>query len=382
MTGWVSQDKENTMPASPTVHPLPIWADRASFGKFHRMRVLKTIFIILLALVALLVIRGLFGSKTFRIERSTLIKAPAEMIYPKISSLKNMHDWSPWKEKDPNAKMTMEGTDGTIGASMSWEGNDDVGSGKQEITELVPNKSVRTALHFYKPWEAENVATFDLVPSGDSTKVTWGMEGENGFMMRVMSVFMDMDKMVGPDFEKGLSNLKKTTEEECAKMEAEMAEKIKAANITVTDRPAMMYVGNRAVVKFSDMHDFFMKSLPAAYEAAGKAKVKMSGAPVGLFYTYDETKMESDLLAGIPVPAEAKGKITGMQEVEIPACKAYTAVYTGPYEGSKAVHEAIALKMKMDNASLGGPVIEEYVTDPGHEPDSTKWVTNIIYPVK
>lgn len=345
------------------------------------MRVLKTIFIIVLALVALLLIRGLFGAKTFRIERSTVIAAPAEAVFPKIASLKTMYDWSPWKEKDPNAKTTMEGTDGAVGSSMSWEGNKDVGSGKQEVTELVPNKSMRMALHFIKPWEANNTATFDLAPAGDSTKVTWGLEGENGFMMRVMSVFMDMDKMVGPDFEKGLANLKAMAEAEQAEAaKAKAAEPVVA--IQTGDRPAATYVGIKSDPKlpWAAMEKFFMDNSSKLYETLGKANVKPAGPMCGLYYDWNEKEMTTSMMVCVPV---AEGtKVKGLETEKMPATRAYWTVLNGPYGGMKAAHEALGARIEADSLDHGGPVLEEYVAGPGTETDSTKYVTNIIYPVK
>ncbi len=346
------------------------------------MRALKVILVILAVLAAILVVLGLVGPKSYRVERSTVLKAPVEAVYPQVSSLRNMQDWSPWKEKDPDAKMSLEGTDGAVGSSMSWDGNDKVGKGKQEITELVPNKSVRTVLTFIEPFESKSNGTIDLEAMGDSTKVTWGMQGDNNFVSRIMCVFMNMDKMVGPDFDNGLGKLKTLVDGRQAVEEAERAEVLNAFRFATADRPATLYVGTRETVKWVDMDAFFAKNMPAAFAAIGKAKVKPSGPASGVYFKWDVVNKSADVLAGAPIPADAKGKVQGFTEYEMPASKSYTIVYTGPYSGMKKPHDAMAVKMKMDKVSLNEAVIEEYISNPMTEKDSTKLVTNIIYLVK
>ena len=128
------------------------------------MRALKTILIILLAVAALIVVLGLIGPKTTVVERSTVIAAPVESVYPHISSLKESFKWSPWIDADKDQKTTFSGTDGTVGSIQEWVG-DTVGTGSQEIIELESNKHVGSTLKFIEPFESQAKVDLDLATS-------------------------------------------------------------------------------------------------------------------------------------------------------------------------------------------------------------------------
>lgn len=342
------------------------------------MRALKTILIILGALLGVIILLGLMGKKEFRVERSITIQAPAAAVYANISSLAGMDKWGPWKEMEHNMTATLSGSpDGQIGAISHWKS--DESEGEMELAELVPNSKVSTKLRFISPWAANNEATYDLEALGDSTRITWGMQGQNNFMAKVMSAFMNMDAMVGPMFEKGLSNLKTLTEQEHA---ASVSAKGAGYEITVTDRPAMLYVGKREVVKWADMKEFFGKNFGAGFAAIGKAGVAPAGAPSGVYFAWNEKDQTADMIAGVPVAMDAKAKLKGMDVFEAPASKAYVIDYVGGYMGVGKAHEAMDVRMKADSVQINQVVIEEYITDPGQEPDSTKWHTNVVYLVK
>lgn len=344
------------------------------------MRALKTILIILLALAALVVLLGLMGPKDFRVERSTVINAPASAVYANVSSLAAMDKWGPWKEMEHNMTAQMSGSpDGQVGAISHWKS--DESEGEQELKELVPNKSVRTELRFLTPWPATNMGTFDIEEKGDSAKVTWGIQGQNDFIGRVMGVFMNMDEMIGPMFEKGLSNLKDLTEKEAAVQNAEQDRLVDGFEIGISDRPAIAYYGTRKTVKWSELEAFFGKNFGAAFGAAKAAGVE-PGTPSGIFFDWNEKDKTADLLAGVPVPADSKEKLKGMTWYETPASKAYTIDYYGSYEGTGKAHEAMDKKLKADGVEMNMNVIEEYVTDPSTEPDTSKWLTKVVYLVK
>lgn len=341
------------------------------------MRALKIVLIILVSLAVVAVILGLTGSDTFRYERSVTIAAPSNVVYGHTSSLGAMDKWSPWNDLDPNMKKTLEGTDGTLGATAKWEGNDDVGKGEQRIDSLVPDKLVRTHLTFIEPFASESDALIELQGMGDSTKVTWAMVGENGFMSKLMGKFFDMDAMIGKDFEKGLGRLKELAEKTFAE-----APKAPVYEIVTVDRPAMLYVGKREVVKWADMKDFFGTNFGSGMAAIGKAGVAPAAVPSGVYFEWNEKDMTADMIAGIPVPLDAKAKLKGLDLYEAPASKALVIDYYGGYSNMMAAHGAMDAYMKANNLSMNQNVIEEYISDPGTEPDSSKWLTKIIYLVK
>ncbi len=149
----------------------------------------------------------------FVVERSETIAATAERIFGEVGNLQGWDNWSPWAEMDPNMNKTYTGESGAVGSSYHWTGNRKVGEGQMTITEVTPDSRVAIDLKFIKPFKSENVTEIMLNPNGDTTEVTWRMTGPNTFMTKVMALIgRNMDKMVGPDFEKGLSKLKRITE--------------------------------------------------------------------------------------------------------------------------------------------------------------------------
>jgi len=169
-------------------------------------------------LVAVLVVLGLALTKpnVFRLARSARIKAPPEKVYPYVADFHRWVEWSPWEGIDAELKRTYEGAKSGIGAVYLWEGAK-TGMGRMEIMDASANRHIGIKLDFFKPFEAHNVCEFTFEPLNDIdlghvTAVTWSMHGPMPFMSKVMHVFMNMDKMVGKDFEKGLHALKGLTE--------------------------------------------------------------------------------------------------------------------------------------------------------------------------
>jgi hypothetical protein len=149
---------------------------------------------------------------TMRVERSTAVKATPPQIFPLINDFRRWTAWSPWEKIDPALNRTYKGAAQGRGAVYEWTGNRQVGQGRMEITDAAEPGRVTIDLDFIKPFKAHNVTRFELVPEGDSTRVTWTMTGATPFMGKVMGVFVDMDQMIGKDFEKGLVALKAVAE--------------------------------------------------------------------------------------------------------------------------------------------------------------------------
>jgi uncharacterized protein YndB with AHSA1/START domain len=169
--------------------------------------VLRTI---VLGILAVLVVGTAFIASRpsgFTIERSAEIAAPPEAVFALLNDFHQWGRWSPWEKLDPNMKRMFDGPQSGPGASYSWAGNGDVGEGRMKIAEAKPSESVTIDVEFLKPFPAKNRTTFTLEPSAGGTKVRWAMQGENGFVGKAMSLVMDMDAMIGKDFEEGLANL-------------------------------------------------------------------------------------------------------------------------------------------------------------------------------
>lgn len=175
-------------------------------------KVLLGILGVLALAVAGLLIFAATKPDSFRVQRSVAIKAPPDKIFARINDLRAHAAWSPWEKKDPGMKRSFGGPPAGIGATYEWDGNENVGQGRMEIAETVPPTRVTMKLDFIRPFEAHNMAEFVLQPAGDSTTVTWAIYGPSPYISKVMTMFFDMDQMIGKEFETGLANLKALTE--------------------------------------------------------------------------------------------------------------------------------------------------------------------------
>ena len=177
---------------------------------------LKTILLGLLGLLAtgLVVVLILAARKpdTFQVTRSIAINAAPERIYPLIADFRAWSAWSPWEKKDPAMKRTFGGPETGVGATYAWAGDKNVGEGSMRITEAQAPGKLALKLDFLKPFEAHNDVVFALTPQSQGTNVTWIMTGPKPFIGKIIHVFMDMDRMVGGDFEAGLKAMKAAAE--------------------------------------------------------------------------------------------------------------------------------------------------------------------------
>lgn len=168
--------------------------------------------IVIVVLVAAVLLFAASRPDTFHVQRSASIKAPPEKVFALINDYRNWNAWSPWEKKDPALKRTFSATTSGKGATYAWEGNKDVGQGRMEIAEAVAPSSITIKLDFVQPFEAHNIVDFTLTPLADATTVTWAMRGDTPYFAKIIHVFIDMDSMVGKDFEAGLANLKAIAE--------------------------------------------------------------------------------------------------------------------------------------------------------------------------
>ena len=153
---------------------------------------------------------------SFRVERTATINAPPERIFPLINDFQRWGAWSPFEKKDPGMKRTVSGVSSGKGAVYEWDGNKEIGQGRMEIVESVPPSRVTLTLDFTRPFEAHNIVDFTLEPRGNSSQVTWAIHGPSPFISKVMGIVLNMDKMIGKDFEAGLAALKTVSEQQSA----------------------------------------------------------------------------------------------------------------------------------------------------------------------
>jgi hypothetical protein len=142
-----------------------------------------------------------------RISRSAHIAAAPEKVFEQVNSFHNWQHWSPWAKLDPDSKATFTGPEAGEGAQFAWDGNDQVGAGDMTIVGSKPHEQIDIKLHFIKPMEGDNHTLFTFAPSGEGTDVTWTMTGQNNFFGKLACLFIDMDQMLGREFDKGLASL-------------------------------------------------------------------------------------------------------------------------------------------------------------------------------
>lgn len=173
--------------------------------------VIKILIAVAAILVVLVVVIATRPS-AFRVERSATISAPAPVVFAQVNDFHQWEAWSPYVKRDPGMKKSFEGAPAGVGASYTWSGNHEVGEGRTTIIESRPSELIRITLEFVRPFAGTSTAEFTFRPEGERTAVTWSLAGRNNFPAKAMGLIMNMDKMLGDDFEKGLAQMKAIAE--------------------------------------------------------------------------------------------------------------------------------------------------------------------------
>lgn len=332
---------------------------------------MKKILYILIGLIAIYLILCLVGPSTMKAERSITINAPADLIKSKMIDLKFFHEtWSPWTEKDPNMKLTYSGETGKEGNSMAWDSEvKEVGKGSMTY-KYTHGDTIMESLYFEGQGEAQ---IYHIVtPMGDSSKVSWIMQNTVPFPFRVMMLFMNIDKMVGPDFEKGLAKLKMA-------LESMPAQETAHYDVQELSWDAKIFYGKKETLSFDKMSVFFANTYPKLFTDLAATKHEMIGHPKAIYFAFNEKTMITTCAAVLEVP---KGvELKNWEKFETPATKVLLIEYYGAYDKSAGAHHAMDVYLK-EKSLTHSYVIEEYVTDPMMEKDTAKWLTNIFYLIK
>jgi hypothetical protein len=178
---------------------------------FEAIAIIAVVFVVAIA-IAIVLILAVTKPNVFRVQRATTIQAPLEKIFALINDFHRWRSWSPYENRDPAMQRGFAGADKGKGAIYTWDGNNNVGSGRMEIVDSSAPSKIVIKLDFIKPFEGHNTAEFTMLPHGDATNVTWTMYGPASFMSKLMQVFINLDRMIGKDFEIGLANLKRLAE--------------------------------------------------------------------------------------------------------------------------------------------------------------------------
>lgn len=342
------------------------------------MKILKGLGIGIALLVAVYLILALFGPAKTHVERSTMINADAMTVYNEVNTLTHWKMWSYWDNIDPNMKSTFEGPESGVAAKHLWESeNDSVGKGSLTISKSDPGKFVETTLEF--EGMGTSVGGWIMKDTAGMTMVTAYMDMETPFIFRPMMLFMDMDEMLGGDFEKSLAGLKKHCEslpspQQAAEYVMEMSTLPGMKIMSIKDSGTLVELP----MKFGALYGEIGAELK-------KQGLTQSGPVIAVYDSVDyrpDGSMYFWFAAGVPVDKPGKSTARVMYWESNPANAAIKCNYYGGYNNMGECHEQIDKYMTANNKVKNGPVWEVYVTDPGLEPDSTKWLTEIYYPVQ
>lgn len=334
---------------------------------------MKKVLYVVLAIALIYLVCCLIGPAEIKVERSGTINAPVDAIKSQITDYSVFAKWSPWQEKDPNMKTTIEGEAGKVGHKYAWEGNKDVGKGTMEITSVTADKVVEKLVF---DGRGANDVSFDFKPDGAGTNVTWAMNMNIGFFGRGMMMFMKgkVDKMLGGDFEKGLAKLKTVSE---AAAVAAVTPKYEVKELNWEEKT---YYGTKSTNLTMDKVGAFLgENLSKIAGDLTKAKFAPTSAPSCLILKWDDATMSGDMAAVFA--ADSKAKVKEWEKYTIPAGKVLTIAYFGGYDKIKDAFTAIKTYAS-EKGFTKSVFLEEYITDPMSEKDTAKWQTNIYCMVK
>lgn len=333
---------------------------------------LKKILIGLVGLIVALLLIAFALPGKIEVSKSISINAPAENVFGEINDLEKNPNWSYWNNQYKDGMTVTYGDVRTgVGAFSSWDGEES-GKGSMTITESVPNQSIKIELDFMEGGTADSWYTFE--PEGEGTKLTTGFSTELGMnpFMRWIGFVMIKPEM-NKAFDYNLGKLKEIAE----------AKPLFTVTITEVDTKPVSYIGVSSTMSMDDIDAVSAqmgKSYGELMTVLQKAKVEMTSPPFALYPRWDEEKKEFDMVCALSVPANAtlpaQYKIT-----QLAGGKAVKAIHLGDYNKLGETHDQIYKYLGMKKLEHGTPW-EVYITDPEAEPDMSKWVTEVYYPIK
>lgn len=308
--------------------------------------------------------------KQFEVSRTATIEAPIQAVWSQVGNLNNWMNWSPWYANDSTMTWDLSNYTGEIGSGYSWT-SDNSGSGSMTLDALSKNEKIEYTMNFTDPWESTSPGYMHLSQVDGGTEVKWGFSGELGFPM---SLFMNMDKMVGKDFEQGLSLL----EDYVIANKDKLSSSSGIFDIQEVSFEPRTYIGKRDVIGFDEMESFYTEHFANTFASIEKSGIEMLGMPSGVYYKWDEENMETDVMASIPV--KVGSSLKGFDKEDMGEEKALLIDHYGSYEATMAAHMAINEYIESkEGISYKGPVIEEYITDPTTVNDPSEILTKIYY---
>lgn len=330
------------------------------------MKALKIIGIILLFLVVIFLAVAFFLPSKVYIEESIVINKPASVVFKQVNNFKNWPAWSPWQANDPEQVNTYEGPEQGIDAKTTWTSKKN-GNGSMTIIESVPYTKVSSLLDIGMAG-ATNV--FLLKEEQGATKVTWGVNLPKLAYPVERYIGLMMPGMMKVFFVNGLEKLKEITEAMPDPPVLELMQLPEKAVVSVIDSCSWADVGMKMGQLFGEL-----------IALQGKAKFEINGAPMSMYHKWDEVNQFTVFENCLPVDREVAGKGRVQYKV-LPATRAVMGTHFGAYDKTMYMYVAMDEFMKDFGLEQAGGPIEEYITDPMMEPDTSKWQTNIYFPVK
>lgn len=332
------------------------------------MKVFKVIGVILVVLIGLYAVVAIIAPASLKVEQSTIIDASPSEVYPHVACFKNWEPWNPWDAMDSTNTNEFSEQACGVGAWYTWNGQQ-TGSGRQDILEATENEYIKCKLVFSmdpKPQTSEWF--FEEVEEG--TKVTWNFIGtEASFFNRPMNLIGEF--FLEQAYTAGLASLKEVVES----MPTAETPTIDVMEVDLAEAKYLLISGD---VRPEDIADYYTENFAKIMSYAGGQGAEIAGAPSGFYFNWTDTLAK--MAAAIPIDKE----VAGTNEIEfrvIAEGKALQVDHFGPYDGTGPAHYAIEDYANENGIKLANIAIEAYVTDPVDQPDTSKWLTQIIYPI-
>jgi effector-binding domain-containing protein len=334
--------------------------------------VIKKIFASLVVLIVAAAAVGLMLPRHARVERSVAINRPASLIFATVNSFQLFPKWSPWQDLDPNMHQSAAGPRDGVGAKLVWSGNDKVGSGTQLITDSSADRSVASDLDFGGMGAAKSLLT--LAADGPATRVTWTLDIDMGANPIGHYIGLTMDRMIGPDFARGLGNLKTLLE---SMPNVDIAG-FNAQEVQLIPAPVLLVAETSAAAP-NAIANAYMDGFTRIAKFMAKRKLHQQGAPLGIDGATTPAGYSFD--AGIPVDRGDVASADGVRVTQSYAGKALKTIHIGPYDGLAKTYEKLGAYIAAHGYAQSGATFSSFIDDPGSVPLETLR-TEVYAPIK
>ncbi len=330
---------------------------------------LKKILYTLLGLIGVYAILCLIGPKNMDVTTTKTVNGSVNQVYGQIIDFRNWPNWSKWMKDDTAMTLTFGNPSYGVGGSYAWK-SEKSGSGNMKITEAIPGQLVKSDL-FFDDWNSKNSVTMELKPNGNNTDITWKMVDEKPFpfVMRGMMLVMNMNGSIKKDFDEGLTNLDNYIKS------GKAGTYLNGFSIFESDFPATSYLSKRSIVEMKNIGTYFSTHFP---EIAKLASNKITGPPSGIYWKWDMKTQKADMAAAMPV-SMSEILNDNYKIIAVPASRQYTIDYYGAFDKTALAYEALDSMIHSKGIPNPSLVIEEYITDPMTEKDTSKWLTKIHF---